>query len=265
MEITSHDEGATSRVVAPTPEPTPELTPEPTVEPTPEPMRTPEPEIEFVPVQSAEPTEQSEPLSGIVIGLDPGHQSKGNNEQEPVAPGSDETKPKVSSGTAGVSTGIMEYKVNLNVGLKLRDLLEEQGATVVMTRESNDVNLSNVERAQFFNDHEVNLGVRLHCNGIDDTSARGAFMLIPKENPYQEKCEKAAEIVLEAYCEATGLKNKGVQAYGNQTGFNWCERPVINIEMGHMSNVEEDELLTDSAFQSKMAQGICDGIVRYFS
>jgi len=232
---------AVTSAPAPTPTPTPEPTPEPT--PTPEPL----------------------PLEGVVIGLDPGHQAHSNSEHEPVAPGSSSTKKKVSSGTYGRFTGVKEHEVNMAVGLLLRDLLEEAGATEVMTRENADVDISNVERAELFNRHEVDLGLRLHCNGSDDPEVHGAFMLVPTENPYKEDCIRAAEAILAAYGEATGISiRKGLTYRSDQTGFNWCQRPVTNIEMGHMTNEEEDHKLTDGDFQVKMAQGIFDGIMNYF-
>lgn len=208
-----------------------------------------------------------QPLSGLIIGVDPGHQAHADREQEPVAPGSSATKNKVSSGTRGVKTGVYEYEVNLAVGLLLRDMLEEAGATVVITHTEADVNISNIERARFFNDNKVNLGVRLHCNGSEDKSVRGAFMLVPKSKdyPYYDDCVLAAKAILKAYGEATGIDvKKGITYRSDQTGFNWCDRPVTNIEMGHMTNPDEDLLLTDEAFQVKMARGIFNGIVAYF-
>jgi len=134
-----------------------------------------------------------------------------------------------------------------------------------MTRETADVDISNVERAKLFNKHEVDLGLRLHCNGTDDESVRGAFMLVPTQNPYKDACIRAAEVILSAYGEATGISiKKGLTHRSDQTGFNWCERPVINIEMGHMSNKEEDKLLTNPDFQIKMAEGLYKGILAYF-
>jgi len=231
---------------APTPTPTPAPTPTPTPTPTPEP--TPEPE----------------PLAGIVIGIDPGHQAQQNSDPEPVAPGSDETKMKVTSGTAGVASGVDEHVVNLKVGLKLKDMLEDAGATVVMTRTSADVDISNRERAGIFNDAQVDLGIRLHCNGVDDESVHGAFMLIPEDNPYEDKVRRAAETIIEKYTDTTGLKQLNTQVRGDQTGFNWCERPIVNIEMGHMSNPDEDLLITDKDFQTDMAKGLYKGILAYF-
>ena len=220
-------------------------------------------EPSFTDTAAPEPTASPLPLQGQVIGLDPGHQAKGNPEKEPVAPGSSEMKNKVTSGTQGRWSGVPEYEVNLQVALMVRDLLEEQGATVVMTRCTNDVNLSNIERAQFFNAQQTDYALRLHCNGSEQTAQHGAFVIVPKEGAYKEECDEAAKILIDAFCTETGAKNMGVIAMSNQTGFNWCERMIINIEMGHMTNREEDALLTDADYQQKMAQGICNGIVQY--
>ena len=263
-------------VLSPSPDASPSPTPQDTPAPneTPEPTATPTPELTQTPVPTEKPTPEptkepssDKPLAGLVIGIDPGHQSHPNRDQEPVAPGSSETKDKVSSGTYGRFTGVREYEVTLQVGLKLRDMLEDLGAEVVMTRTKNDVDLSNVDRAKIFNEADVDLGIRLHCNGSNDPSVHGAFMLVPKSKdyPYYDECVRAAKKILAAYGEETGISvKKGVTYRDDQTGFNWCERPAVNIEMGHMTNKEEDYKLTDSAFQKKMAEGIKNGILAYF-
>lgn len=254
---------ATQKPSAP-PTPSPKPSPKPTTEPTPKAT----PAITPTPAPTKSPSKlASKPLSGKIIGIDPGHQSHANREQEPVAPGSSKTKDKVSSGTYGRFTGVREYEVALKVGLQLRDMLENLGAEVVMTRTKNDVDISNAERAKIFNKAKVDLGVRLHCNGSDNPDVDGAFMLVPKQKdyPYYEECVRAAKKILSAYGEATGISTKkGITYRDDQTGFNWCERPAVNIEMGHMTNKEEDEKLVDSAFQKKMAEGIKNGILAYF-
>lgn len=218
------------------------------------------------PTLSPTPTMDLGELHGLIIGIDPGHQAHSNSELEPVAPGSSEQKKKVSSGTSGTISGVREHEVNLAVGLLLRDLLEAEGATVIMTRETADVDISNAERAQIFNAYQVDLGLRIHCNGSEDESVQGAFMLVPTENPFQEDCIRAAETILSAYGAVTGINiDRGLTFRSDQTGFNWCERPVVNIEMGHMTNPEEDRKLTELDFQVKMAEGLYQGILAFFT
>jgi|GEM_PF-3206645 len=102
------------------------------------------------------------PLTGCLIGLDPGHQAVGNYDLEPIAPGSSKKKAKVSSGTQGRFTRVAEYIVNLQVALKLRNKLEALGATVIMTRDTHDVDISNSERACMMNDAVVDCWLRIH-------------------------------------------------------------------------------------------------------
>ena len=73
-------------------------------------------------------------------------------------------KAKVASGTEGVSTKLPEYELTLSVSKKLKRILEERGYQVVMIRESNDVNLSNAERAEIANKSGASIFVRIHGN-----------------------------------------------------------------------------------------------------
>ena len=198
-----------------------------------------------------------------MIGIDPGHQAQGNSEQEPVAPGSSQTKPKVSSGTAGSFTGVPEYQVNLAVGLKLRELLEEQGATVVMTRETNDVNISNVERAQMMNEAGVDIWLRVHCNGSDNHDVYGMSMYVRKTGPCAEESYAAGEMLLEEMCAATGAKDRGVHRSDNYTGNNWSEVPCVLVEMGYLTNASEDVLLNDPDYQQKLIEGYVNALERW--
>ena len=217
-------------------------------------------------VFSADAKECSLPLAGVTIGIDPGHQAKGNSEQEAAAPGSSVTKNKVTSGADGVNTGTPEYKINLAVGLKLRDLLEENGATVVMTHDTADVDISNQQRAKMMNDAGAELVVRLHCDSAD-ASVSGALMLVPSGSYTEDfagRSRDAGEKILEAFLQATGANNRGISERDDQTGFNWSTVPVCNLEMGCLSNGSEEALLISEEYQQKCAQGICDGILSCF-
>ncbi len=205
------------------------------------------------------------PLSGISIGIDPGHQDHANWDKEPVAPGSSEMKAKVSSGTAGCVTRVPEYEVVLQVAFKFKALLEEQGATVYMTRESHDVDISNVERATMMNDLGVDAVLRLHCNGYNDNTWHGIGMWVKSKGEGAEESKAIAEVVIQAMGEATGAKCENIHISDSYTGLNWSTVPCVLIEMGYQSNPDEDKLLATDEYQQKLAEGMTEGLLRYFA
>ncbi len=204
-----------------------------------------------------------------IIGIDAGHQQYGMNETEPVGPGASEKKPKVSSGTTGVYTKKREAEINLQVAKKLKKELIERGYEVVMTRTKMDVKISNVERATKLNEAGCNIAVRIHCNGLDDSSVAGALVMCSSaSNPYvgnlYTKSRKLNDCVIDKYCKATGLKNRGVQINDNLSGTNWSKIPTCLIEMGFMTNKSDDIFLCSKDGQSKIVKGIADGIDSYY-
>ncbi len=203
-----------------------------------------------------------------VIVIDPGHQGKGNNAKEAIGPGSSTKKAKVATGATGVSSGKPESQITLEIGLKLKQELESRGYTVIMTRTSQNVNISNQQRAKIGNQGDA--VIHLHCDSIDSSSVRGVHTIAPsKNNPYcpsiYNLSSSLARNVINQYCQATGIKNRGVDYRNDLTGINWSEVPSIYLEMGFISNSKEDQLLTDSSFQNKCAIGIANGIDAYFS
>ena len=203
------------------------------------------------------------PLDGVKIGIDPGHQARGNNEKETIAPDNSQTKAKVSSGTTGVATGVPEYMVVLDISLKLRDALLAQGAEVYLTRETHDVNISNQERARMMNDLGVDLVLRIHCDGAENRSKNGVALYVSKSNAIAGESHRAAEAILPRVCEATGAKNNGIVQNDNYTGQNWSTVPCLMVECGFMSNPDEDRLLNDGDYQWKLAAGLTNGIIDY--
>ena len=203
-------------------------------------------------------------LTGFIVCIDPGHQLNSSNTPEPLGPGSSTTKPCVSSGTSGSISG-SEHGVVLDVGLRLRTLLEADGVTVVMTRTTANVNICNSTRAIMANDAHANLFIRLHC---DATSGSGASMLYPAniagwtDDIYDESL-RAAGIVQTAYLAATGLPNRGLVPRSDLTGFNFADVPAILPEMLNMSHSGDDANAANPTFRQTMAQGLADGIEAY--
>ena len=208
----------------------------------------------------------SEAAPWIVI--DAGHQSKADSEREPVGPGAAETKAKVSSGTQGKWTGVSEYALNLEISLRLRDALLLEGYNVIMIRETNEVNISNAERATIANEAQADVFIRIHADGSDNPAAQGMMTICPTpKNVYckeiYEESRRLSDCVLRQMVAKTGAKSRKVWETDTMSGINWCQVPVTIVEMGFMSNKEEDYLLQDAQYQEKIVQGILEGIQEY--
>ena len=203
-----------------------------------------------------------------VVAIDAGHQAKGNNKTEPIGPGSSTKKPKVTSGTSGVSTRKSESSINLAVAKKLKAALEAKGVKVVMIRTSQNVNISNSQRAKIANAAGADLLIRLHCDSAG-SKTRGVLMIVPGKNkwtsPFLKSSASAGSAVLKAVLKTTGAKSRGTSKRTDMAGFNWSKVPSVIVEMGVMSNKSDDKLLASSAYQQMLATGMAAGIMAYLN
>lgn len=208
--------------------------------------------------------------TGKLVAIDPGHQGKGNHNQEPIGPGASETKAKVASGTTGRTTGVPEYVLNLDVSMKLKEELLARGYEVYMVRETHDIDISNAERAQAAAEAGADILVRIHANGSENTSVAGALTMAPSfgnsflSDELVEECQELSAIMIETFCASTGANNQGVYQTDTMSGLNWCTIPATIVELGYMTNPEEDTKMQTEEYQDLMVLGIANGIDQYF-
>ena len=111
--------------------------------------------------------------------------------------------------------------------------------------------------------------IRLHADGSSNRSINGVSVLTSSsKNPHtksvQKSSDKFSRDILSEFVKATGAKNRGVSYRDDLTGTNWSTVTNTLIEMGFMSNPEEDRKMASEEYQNKMVTGIVNGIEKYF-
>lgn len=203
--------------------------------------------------------------NGITIVVDPGHGKKADMTMEYVGPNTKIRRAKSPVGAVGSFSKTPEYQINLEVAMKLKTILEEKGFNVVMTKTTLEENPAGSERAAIGNRVNARIAVRIHADSYKDSSARGTTILVPADiNDDMKKIAgeslRIANIMMEKLVEHAGVKPREISTRKDLTTFDWSKVPTMIIEMGFLSNKEEDMLLNTSEYQDKIAQSIAMGI-----
>ena len=224
---------------------------------------------QVTPQSNAQPDQgqvEAGPLSGKTVTVDPGSQA--------IAAQSEWSDPGMTERVAadkdakGVLTGNDEYLVDLDIALKVKSLLEKEGVKVVMTRQNSTVDLTNAMRADVANNASSDLLLSIHCNSSDDQMMKGIDTLYPASEgytvPIYEKSKGAALFIQAQLVKACGVEDLGVLSRQDMPIFNWSKVPAVQVEVGYLSSPRDDSLLAEEQYRSKVAKGLCDGIVQYF-
>ena len=187
-------------------------------------------------------------IKGKTLVIDPGHG------------GSD-------SGAVGLN-GTMEKTVTLATAKKLQELLEKAGAKVLMTRTiDRDVfgpNASAVEelkaRTVVANNVKADLFISIHADAFTNRQVGGTSTHYYPKTPYDAMFAKCVQ---EFLVSDLGLNDRGAKA-SNFYVIRRTYMPAILVEMAFISNPEEEKLLNTEAFTTKVAQGIYNGVDKFF-
>ncbi|HHU73239.1 MAG TPA: N-acetylmuramoyl-L-alanine amidase CwlD [Clostridiales bacterium] len=189
----------------------------------------------------------------IIIVIDPGHGGR-------------------DPGKVGVN-GALEKDVNLSIALKLKDLLEQNDITVVMTRtedvglysesDSNKKNADLRKRVEIIHSCKANLAVSIHQNSFQEEYVKGAQVFYHAQST---EGKKLAEIIQEQLKETLKDGNhRKAKSNDNYFMLRKTECPLVIVECGYMSNHKEAALLLDEEYQEKLAWGIHLGIMSYIN
>ena len=206
-------------------------------------------------------------LTGVTVCVDPGHQGVAIGLKEPIGPGLSGTHHTTNGQAQGTVTRRMESVVVLEIGLKLRNALLEEGADVVMTREDQNTAVSNVRRAEIAAEGNADLFIRLHCDSVGNKNKRGIHVFIPLSSTYAKEVADAqtyrtyGDALFNAISTATGVTKGGVTQNNSYVANNWAKMPAFLVELGYMSNKDDDVMLSTEEYQTKVIQGMVDGLV----
>lgn len=162
---------------------------------------------------------------------------------------------------------VKEKDVNLAISLKTEKALKDLGYNVLMTRDT-DITLGLYERADIANKSFADIFVSIHANSIDNNSAVNGVEVLyapASENPNKtDDQHPLAKLVLDEIIKATGANSRGTVKRPKLVVLRETKMPAILVEVGFLSNANEEKLITSDAYQNKIVASIIKGIENYF-
>ncbi len=197
--------------------------------------------------------------------IDPGNQAASSVSAETIGPGSDVTKACASEGITGSTFGTKESELNLEYALSLKAELESRGYEVVLTRESDDVDLSNQARADIANSSGASAFIRIEMNESSNAQLDGVMAVcMTADTPYNSDLyndsRALATRLLQGITETLDITNRGIYETDEMTAINWSDIPVAEIHLGFLSNATDEGNLLTEAYKEKMITGLANGL-----
>jgi N-acetylmuramoyl-L-alanine amidase len=163
----------------------------------------------------------------------------------------------MDNGTTSI-VGTPEKTLNLATATVVKQKLENAGAKVMMTR-TNDTYVSLQQRADFSNHNHADAFISFHYNWSNNPSVNGLTDFY-----YQKSKDNAlASNILNEVAKTTGLSNIGTR-FNDLNVLRSNSQPSTLIELGFLSNKQDDSFVESSTYPDKVAQGIYLGLLDYF-
>ncbi|RKI38922.1 N-acetylmuramoyl-L-alanine amidase [bacterium D16-51] len=171
----------------------------------------------------------------------------------------------MDEGTSSRNQKHYEKEYTLLIAKRLQKLMGERGIRAYYTR-MDDSLVTKKERVKQAKKLEADLLISIHCNAssIGDTTANGMETLYSarKTDNASMTNKKLAQIMLDEMVKETGLRKRGVIKRDGLYVLNHADMPAVILEVGYMSNNKDLNYLRKAGGQQKIAQGICNGIVK---
>ena len=167
--------------------------------------------------------------------------------------------------------GTLEKDINLAISLELKELLEKEKITVLMTREEDKAvgegegEISKKQdmssRVELINTSKADLAVSIHQNSFTDAGSKGAQVFYHTGS--SEGAVLARLIQEEIKLVLQDGNHRMEKADNTYYMLKKTSCPLVIVECGFLSNYEETALLKEEAYQKKIAEGIAKGIMKY--
>ena len=173
------------------------------------------------------------------------------------------------------SKGTTEAETNLKIALKLQNLFEQSGSTVILTRSDENAiydmdsktlkekKISDIHnRVKIGNESSADAFVSIHLNKISQSQYDGWQTFYKEGNEESENLAKNIQNSLNETIEKEN--NRVAKTIDNVYIIKHVEIPITIVECGFLSNPEEEQKLLEDEYQNKLAWGIYNGIINYF-
>lgn len=168
----------------------------------------------------------------------------------------------LNTGAVGYSGKTLEKDNNLPIAMALAELLRQSGAEVLMVRDK-DVHVSLADRVSLGNNYDADILVSVHCNWNENANIKGVstYYYFKQDNGNADKT--LARLVQKNTAQELRAQDLGIFEYDHYITSN-TSVPAIIVEVGFMSNPDEEILLAQPEYRARAAMGIYKGIVEYF-